>query len=64
MTRGDSLVATVLAMVLFGRLAGELQKALPTADGAAKSAPGGSPVSRKTSPREGASPDRGGRARN
>ncbi len=29
MTRGDSLFAAVLAMVLFARLANELQKALP-----------------------------------
>jgi hypothetical protein len=29
MTRGDSLFAAVLAMVLFARLANELQKTLP-----------------------------------
>jgi hypothetical protein len=29
MTRGDSLFAAALAMVLFARLANELQKALP-----------------------------------
>jgi len=64
MTRGDSLVAAALAMVLFVRLADELQKALPAAVGPTKPAPGGGPVSRRTSPREEASPDRGGRVRN